>query len=196
MQRRFPKCKHNVKRLRTCKTEISEYPVLFSVDVPSLVELCAKKISSSLNVGKIDQDYLKGQTFTNNILYIQLHYLDDEQFVDMVSNKYGFIQSPDLCTLTELCLTKRNISGMMGDDVMSLLGSHKIDILALSESDFSHATLDKLASTQPQLTHLDISYCLNIEIFDSIFLFKNITHLSLEKTNFKLTPISSQGFLR
>ena len=194
MQRRFPSCEHNVKRIRTCKTSVSQYPVIFSVEVPSLQELCALKISKKLSIKQLSKNNLQSNALNNKVAHILLHYLDDEQITDLLSSADSFLCTPGLCHLSELCLSKRKIDGLIPEDVMKILSHNKFDALTLSESDLTESTLANVAATQQNLLHLDISYCLCVEVFDSVFALKNLTYLNLEKTLFKLTPTSAHSF--
>lgn len=193
MQRKSPTCEHNVKRLRRCKTSISEHDVLLTVKVPTLLELCVFKISQE-GGAQLNKTFLQQNSLNNKIAQILLHYLDDGQLCDVLSVADSFLCQPGLCHLQELCLAKRNIDGITDTDIMVLLSHHKLDAVTMSESDITHHTLENMARSQQNLSLLDLSFCLRIELFDSIFSFKNLTHLNLEKTHFKLTPTAALNF--
>ena len=193
MQRKRATCEHNVKRLRTCKTTVSEYEVLLTVSVPTLTELCIYKLSQDGGT-QLNKSFFQENCINNKIAQSLLHYLDDGQLCDVLSISDSFLCHPGLCNLKELCLAKRNIDGITETDVMLLLSHHRLEAVTMSESDITHSTLENMALSQQELSHLDLSFCLRIELFDSIFSFKNLSHLNLERTHFKLTSTTALNF--
>ena len=103
MQRRYPACEHNVKRLRTCKTSVSRYPVLLTAEVPSLLELCAHSICSHVNACRILSWIAQHNSFSNNLVQLLLHYMTDEELLLMLTTGDSFICMPTHSDMRELC---------------------------------------------------------------------------------------------
>ena len=180
-----------MKRIRTYETPVSD-PIVLSADVPSLQELCTHKITRDERYRVILEGMSRFGSVSNPIAQLLMKYLEEDQLRDLIADDKSFLNQPSVCQIYEF-----NLKFYLNftNKFVSFLTRHNLKSLSLCNSFIDYTSLDQLARHQPHLEYLDISYCLQIERFDPVFKFGNLTFLNLEKTNFKLTPTTAHGFV-
>lgn len=176
-------CLHITQQLQRCSVSQGGQFNLRCYSCPTLTELCVYHIvKMPLAIMTHYFDKLESTAALNNCTaQMLLHYLDSRT-LEYLMKTGSFLSDPVKCQLTELCLTKRPFE----DIAIKHMHCHNLTALYLSETDIGDDGLGYIVSTQPHLTHLDISYCLRLEVFDKIFSLTKLQYLDLTRTHFKL----------